>query len=129
MGPMALTRKQIAAGFGGKAAQRGLRTAGARKSNPMARKSPGRARRALSRGRSYGGRFKQPIDGALSAVARRAGAYVSPTMGPGAATLAVGLYRNNEALTTLGTAELVGRAIDMFAVPTVPTGANVAYIS
>lgn len=110
----------------------GASRGGARKSSTMATKSRGRVRRAASASRSFGSSFrgrstpalKSGLDGAMTAVGRRVGAMASPTYGPGGATLAVGVWRKNEALTTLGAAEVVGRLIDSAAIPGVAAGSS-----
>lgn len=79
------------------------------------------ARRVASRGRGRSGTsYKTVIDGALAAGAARAGAAVSPTYGPAAGMAAVGIYRRNEALATLGVMKLAGNVLDSFAIPMVP---------
>jgi hypothetical protein len=106
-----LSAKQIAAGFGGKAAKRGVRRARKSTVAKKSRKSPSRARR-----RSLGSIRQRVHVGTLgwSAVAGAAAPYAGQVVGPfgpGLAIAAAGVASGNDALQAIGGLSLGGAAI------------------
>lgn len=114
-----LTAKQIAAGFGGKAAKRGARKAPRRKArapaqrrrrkSPVAKK-PSRARRALSgiRARMH---TKTMLAGAAAGAASPYVAQVAGPYGPGITFTAAGIASGSEGLQAIGAASLGGAIV------------------
>jgi S-methylmethionine-dependent homocysteine/selenocysteine methylase len=64
------------------------------------------ARRYVRRARSFGGGQKQIVDGLLGGVGASLGSKYLGSYGAGAGYLAVGYFRNNNTLKTLGAVQL-----------------------
>ena len=76
-----------------------------RKTTKKRRYNMARRKKYYRRARYGGGKYKPMIDGLLAgAIERFAGQYIPV---PGAVKLGVGIFRNNQTLTTLGALQLV----------------------
>ena len=85
-----------------------------RRSNPMAARRRGRARRYMRRARTVGGGFKPIIDGFLAGAAGQLASNYLGNYGHPVATLGIGYFRNNNVLKTEGARELGAMLVAQF---------------